>query len=62
MSEVTNMVPLTDFDWDNVGKTADIYKAEDRERMEAMYDQTLSTLTEHEVKMGHVIEIGRAHV
>ncbi len=62
MSEVQNMVPPTDFDWDNVGKTADIYKAEERERMEAMYDQTLNTLTEHEVKMGHVIAMSDKEV
>lgn len=55
MSELNNNVSPADFDWDNVGKTADIYKADDRQRMEAMYDQTLNTLTEHEVKMGHVI-------
>lgn len=57
MSEVTHIVPSSDFDWDNTGKSTDIYKTEDRERMEAMYDQTLNTLTEHEVKMGTVISI-----
>ena len=62
MSEVKNMVPPTDFDWDNVGKTADIYKADERERMEAMYDQTLNTLVEHEVKMGHVIAMSDKEV
>ena len=57
MSEVKHIVPSADFDWDNTGKSTDIYKTEDRERMEAMYDQTLNTLTEHEVKMGTVISI-----
>lgn len=55
MSEVKHIAPSADFDWDNTGKSTDIYKTEDRERMEAMYDQTLNTLTEHEVKMGTVI-------
>ncbi len=62
MSEVKHNVPPTDFDWDNVGKTADIYKADERERMEAMYDQTLNTLVEHEVKMGHVIAMSDKEV
>ncbi len=57
MSEVKHISPSADFDWDNTGKSTDIYKTEDRERMEAMYDQTLNTLTEHEVKMGTVISI-----
>ncbi|HOZ89304.1 MAG TPA: 30S ribosomal protein S1 [Bacteroidia bacterium] len=62
MSEVKHNVPPTDFDWDNVGKTADIYKSDDRQRMEAMYDQTLNTLTEHEVKMGSIISISDKEV
>ena len=57
MSEVKHIVPSADFDRGNTGKSTDIYKTEDRERMEAMYDQTLNTLTEHEVKMGTVISI-----
>ncbi|HMW10387.1 MAG: 30S ribosomal protein S1 [Bacteroidia bacterium] len=62
MSEVKHNIPPTDFDWDNVGKTADIYKSDDRQRMEAMYDQTLNTLTEHEVKMGTIISISDKEV
>ena len=62
MSEVKHNVPPTDFDWDNIGKTADIYKSDDRQRMEAMYDQTLNTLTEHEVKMGSIISISDKEV
>ncbi|HMR46694.1 MAG TPA: 30S ribosomal protein S1 [Bacteroidia bacterium] len=62
MSEVKHNVPPTDFDWDNIGKTADIYKSDDRQRMEAMYDQTLNTLTEHEVKIGSIISISDKEV
>ncbi len=62
MSEVKHNVPPADFDWDNIGKTADIYKSDDRQRMEAMYDQTLNTLTEHEVKMGSIISISDKEV
>ncbi len=44
-----------DFDWDNVGKSADIYKSDDRTKYEEMYDKTLSSVVEHEVLMGKII-------
>ncbi len=44
-----------DFDWDNIGKSADIYKADDKERFEKMYDQTLSSVVEHDVLNGTII-------
>jgi small subunit ribosomal protein S1 len=46
-----------EFDWDNVGKSADIYKSEERNRFEEMYDKTLSSVSEHEVLMGKIIGI-----
>ncbi|MBL0340512.1 MAG: 30S ribosomal protein S1 [Bacteroidetes bacterium] len=45
----------SDFDWDNVGKSSDIYKADDRESFEKMYDQTLSSVAAHDVVMGKII-------
>src|SRR5215203_2029316 len=45
----------SDFDWDNIGKSADIYKATDREQFEKMYDQTLSSVVEHDVLKGKII-------
>jgi small subunit ribosomal protein S1 len=48
---------VTDFDWDNVGKSNDSYKTEEREQLEGMYDKTLSTVNEHEVLTGTVIGI-----
>ncbi len=44
-----------EFDWDNVGKNSDTYKANDREQMEGMYDKTLNSVTEHEVLTGTII-------
>lgn len=46
-----------DFDWDNAGKGFDTYKPEEMAKMEAMYDQTLSTIAEHQVMMGKVIAL-----
>lgn len=62
MSEQLNTAPPADFDWDNVGKTADIYKADERTRMEAMYEKTLNELTEHEIKMGTVLAMSDKEV
>ena len=45
----------SDFDWDNVGKSTDSYKSEERTKMEGIYDQTLSSVTEHEVLTGTII-------
>src|SRR5688572_25270422 len=45
----------TDFDWDNIGKSADIYKSGDRDRFEQMYDKTLSSVVEHDVLKGTII-------
>jgi small subunit ribosomal protein S1 len=44
-----------DFDWDNIGKSADIYKSGDRDMFEQMYDKTLSAVVEHEVLKGTII-------
>jgi len=45
----------SDFDWDNVGKSADVYKVDDRSAYEKMYDQTLSSVVAHDVLMGKII-------
>jgi len=45
------------FDWDNVGKGKDNYKPEERQRLEAIYDQTLSTVAEHQIVMGKIIAL-----
>ncbi len=44
-----------DFDWDTTGKAFDSYKAEDRTRLEALYDQKLNQVLEREIVMGTVI-------
>jgi small subunit ribosomal protein S1 len=44
-----------DFDWNDTGKAVDSYKAEDRSKMEALYDQTLNQVLEREIVMGAII-------
>ncbi|MDA3944618.1 MAG: 30S ribosomal protein S1 [Bacteroidetes bacterium] len=44
-----------EFDWDNVGKKREIYSKADREKLEQMYDETLSSIGDHEVIDGFVV-------
>jgi small subunit ribosomal protein S1 len=44
-----------EFDWDNTGKSFEIYKSEDRNRLEALYDQKLNQILEREIVMGTII-------
>ena len=48
-------VPADDFDWSSDAKKHDSYKAEDRARMEAMYEKTMSQIGDHEVIDGTVV-------
>ena len=48
-------VPTDDFDWSSDAKKHDSYKAEDRARMEAMYEKTMSQIGDHEVIEGTVV-------
>lgn len=48
-------VPSEDFDWSSDAKKHDSYKAEDRARMVAMYEKTMSQIGDHEVIEGTVV-------
>ena len=48
---------IENFDWNAIGKKQTVYSADDRAKMEAMYDGTLKSITEHEVVDGHVVGI-----
>lgn len=48
-------VPSEDFDWSSDAKKHDSYKAEDRARMEEMYEKTMSQIGDHEVIEGTVV-------
>ncbi|PKP26039.1 MAG: 30S ribosomal protein S1 [Bacteroidetes bacterium HGW-Bacteroidetes-22] len=43
------------FDWGSVGKKSISYSATEKARLEAMYDQTLSSIVEHDVIEGVVV-------
>lgn len=44
-----------DFDWDNIGKKREVYSKSDREKLEQLYDKTLSSIGDHEVIDGIVV-------
>jgi len=46
---------LENFDWDAIGKRQENYSKEERARLEAIYDKTLKSVTEHEVIDGIVV-------
>ncbi len=51
-----------DFDWDAVGKKTDNYSNAERERMEALYDETLKSIGEGEVIDGSVVSMNNREV
>jgi small subunit ribosomal protein S1 len=51
-----------DFDWDAVGKKTDNYSNDERQRMEALYDETLKSIGEGEVIDGSVVSMNNREV
>jgi len=44
-----------DFDWDSINKKHQLYSADEHNKLEALYDKTLSSIVEHEVIDGTVV-------
>ncbi|MBU0763671.1 MAG: 30S ribosomal protein S1 [Bacteroidetes bacterium] len=53
---------LENFNWNALGKKEDIYTKEERTDLEAIYDQTLSTIQENEVVDGTVVSMNKREV
>ncbi|MBN2669654.1 MAG: 30S ribosomal protein S1 [Bacteroidales bacterium] len=56
-----NVAP-EDFNWDALDADSEYYSSDNRKEMEAMYDQTLSTVVENEVVDGTVVSISKREV
>ena len=50
-----NIYSLENFDWDSIGKKHENYSADERAKLEGIYDVTLSSIGEHEVIDGTVV-------
>lgn len=64
-AEVTlpqDIKPVKDFDWEKVGKKQDKYSDAEREKLESMYDATLTSITEHTVVDGTVVSKSQKEV
>ena len=55
-------VSLENFNWDTYSNAPNAYAAGERAEMEAMYDQTLSSITENEIIDGKVIAMNKREV
>ena len=56
------LVEPEEFDWDALGKKQDAYTAEERNKLEDLYTNTLSSITEHEVIDGVVVAFSNREV
>ncbi|MES2837941.1 MAG: 30S ribosomal protein S1 [Bacteroidota bacterium] len=50
-----NSPVVENFDWNAIGKRQELYSADERSKMEALYDNTLKSITEHQVIDGTVV-------
>jgi small subunit ribosomal protein S1 len=48
---------LANFDWNKIDKKSEKYSNEERANMEQMYDETLTSINEHEVRDGVVVSM-----
>jgi len=55
--KVEAVVEQEKFDWDSVGKKEELYSADERAKLEEIYDKTLSSITEQQVIDGSVIDV-----
>ena len=55
-------VSLENFNWDTYSNAPNTYAADQRAEMEAMYDKTLSSITENEIIDGKVIAMNKREV
>jgi small subunit ribosomal protein S1 len=53
--KTSDIKPLSDFDWDRIGKYEDTYTASEKQSMQEVYDETLKSIAEQEVLMGTVV-------
>lgn len=57
-----NVASEDDFDWDNYTSDHDSYSADERAKLQAMFDETLSAVAEHEVIDGTVVFMNKREV
>jgi small subunit ribosomal protein S1 len=56
-SRTPSAASVQDFDWNSVGKKSSLYSTAERERLENLYEKSLSSITEHEVVEGYIVAL-----
>jgi small subunit ribosomal protein S1 len=59
---LVEQVSLENFDWDAIGKKHENYSVDERNKLEGLYDKTLSSIVEHEVIDGTVVAMNNREV
>ncbi|MCB2221910.1 MAG: 30S ribosomal protein S1 [Bacteroidetes bacterium] len=63
-TEPTSIASKTppDFDWDSIGKKQETYTSSERAKLEGLYENTLKSITDHEVLDGTVVSMNNREV
>ncbi|MGB0404195.1 MAG: 30S ribosomal protein S1 [Salibacteraceae bacterium] len=59
---VNEVKPLDEFDWESYGDSDEIYTKAEKEKLAALYNDTLSSITEHQVIDGVVTSLSKKEV
>ena len=55
--DYSKVEPLADFDWSVIGKTEEVYPADEFARLETEYVSTLTSIADHEVVDGRIVAL-----
>jgi small subunit ribosomal protein S1 len=55
--DYSKVEPLADFDWAGIGKTEEVYNAEEFAKLEEEYVSTLTSIADHEVVDGRIVAL-----
>ncbi len=55
-------IEAVEFDWNSIGKKQELYSSTERDRLEKLYDDTFSSITEQEVVEGTIVAINPREV
>ncbi len=62
MRETKDIKPLENFNWDEIDTKGEVYKQEEREKLESAYDKTFSQIGEEQIAQGTVVSINDREV
>ncbi|MCB0480606.1 MAG: 30S ribosomal protein S1 [Flavobacteriales bacterium] len=60
--DFSKVVPTSGFDWKAFEESSDIYSGEEKDKLAEVYNNTLSSISEHQVLDGHVMSMTKKEV